>query len=272
MANAVPTTTGTAGSLESVMNTSFQQVAAANPWDQILTVGSLVEDINNVTQLANFFNHGWVGSDPLFSNAYFFQPAAYKGTFIPRSLVKSVTLPSYVINTKIVKFRGTDGTSFATGSTTGNMSAVFYENQEFQVSTYLRSWMADTVGPGGKSYGIPNDYKYTMFFINNQSLGQPNDTLLSKLANKVLPNSVLQAAEKVLPVAITFLFNCYPTTFSFPTSENQSFDICEINATFSCDAIIQIPCSVAMLSEIFSIIGKNNSVSDFLDINVPSLF
>lgn len=267
---AVNTDTSAMGAMYSVANQNFVNIAPASATDNLLTLGSLINDVNNVSEFINMFKHGWVGSDPLWSHAFFFQPALYKGLYLPRGLVKSVTLPTYDLEQKNIKFRSTN-LGYAVGSTTGNLSVVFYENQEYQVSNYLNSWMTDIVGPGGSYIGVPNDYKWTMFFVYQRSLGDSTNTLTSKLLQSVVPSSLYNAAEQVIPVSIVFLFGCYPITYERPVSTNQDFDIAEINTTFNCDAMLQIPISPASVSEIYSILGKSDSFSDLLNENLLPL-
>jgi hypothetical protein len=253
-------------SISGVINSSFG--SASLNFSNLFNIGSLLSDLNNFAELADITDTGWVGSDPLYSHFFIMQPALYQSVYIPRNLVKSVTLPSRQLNVQNIKFRGGE-ISYYKGYTVGDLQLTFYENQEFQVLAYLRRWQAGAVGIGGSYYGLPNDYKYTMYFINNNSLGQPFETLTSKAVN-ALPSTVSAALNSVEFCGLTILFGCSVKNVSLPASELRKWGAYEVSATFQVDEMVQIPLS-ADIKSILQILGLQNTVENTISNVVSSV-
>lgn len=192
----------------------------------------------------------------MFSHMYIMQPALRNGVYIPRNLVKSVQLPDRVIRTGNFSFKG-GKISYGDGYDVGDLHITFYENQQMQISSYINAWRASIVGPAGKTVGFPSDYKYTMFFIHRNSLGNPVNTLTSSLMNKVLPSSVKTAIQPFNFCGFTIMFGCFPKSMPYPEYENLKQDSqIELRVAFSVDEVIQIPFG-ADISAISEILGLN---------------
>ena len=251
--------------INQINNTAFSINQSASSISQFLNLGSLLSDLNNIAEVADVTDTGWVGSDPLYSHFYIMQPALYQGTYIPRNFVKTVKLPTRTLTPSYIPFRGGQIYHYK-GYSVGSLSLTFYENQEFQILSYLRKWQAGCVGVGGTSYGLPNDYKYTMYFINNNSLGQPFNTITSNIINK-LPASTQTALNKIEFCGLMIMFGCSVKNIQLPTSELRKFDTYEITAEFLVDEIVQIPLS-ADIGAILEILGlqtnNNNDISKYV--------
>lgn len=220
------------------------------------SVGSLLQDLNNLTQLQNITSNGWVGSDPMFSHMYIMQPALRNGTYIPRQLVKSVQLPDRVLRKSAFPFKG-GKISYADGYDVGDLHITFYENQQMQISSYINAWRASIIGPAGKTAGFVNDYKYTMFFVHRNSLGNPVDTLTSSLMQKIVPNNIKTALQPFNFCGFTVMFGCFPTAMPYPQYENLKQDSqIELRVSFNVDELVQIPFG-ADIGDISEILGLN---------------
>lgn len=216
-----------------------------------VSVFSLLNDVNNIQELANFTNHGWVGSDPLFSHVYFFQPALRDGNYIPRQLVKGVNLPIKELKKDKYHLKGRE-ISFTRGSNISDLEVVYYENQQMQVTAFHNAWLANIDGPGGSYVQMPSEYKEMMIFLHNQSFGNPITTITNDLAYKLLPNHLLNTIEFA---GITIMIGVYPQKspgFNYENMKQNS--ACEFSIKYNVDEMFQFPLSVDV-SSIMQILG-----------------
>lgn len=231
-------------------------ISAAGSALGAVSLTALINDLNNITDLLNMFNNGWIeGNEPLLSNMYIFQPNLREGNFIPRQLVKSVSIPDRTIQTSSIKFRGID-IKFPSGATTGNFKARFYERQDLIVTGFYEAWKSYAVSPTGDFYGLPNQVKFDMLVVLNNSMTAGNSSITGKIINS-LPQKVNEAISEVNFAGLVLLVGCFPVNVTYPdmaNPDNGQVDAVEVEVDFSCDICVKIPLSLN-IDQILEILG-----------------
>lgn len=240
---------------DSMLSAPYNSNPLSKGFNYDLSVASLIEDLNNLPELLKLSDHGWIGSDVLLTHSYFLQPPLRKGMYLPRNFIWKVELPQTSLNVSNFKFKGNE-ISYATGKAVSDLTIHFYENQQMQVSAYINSWISSIVGPAGCSYGLMNDYKFTMFFVHSQSSGNSIDTLASNAINKVLPSGLKSLVQSLEFSGVTILFGCFPKKGPSFTYENvrESDGAGNFAIPFQVDEMIQLPMSMD-ISSILEILG-----------------
>lgn len=218
---------------------------------------ALINDINNVQDITNYLNHGWVqGEMPLMSNLYFLQPNIRNGNFIPQQMIKGFQLPDRTITTNSVNFRGVN-IKYPAGSATGDFTVTFYERQDLIVTGFYEAWKSYAASPSGDFYGLPNNTKFDMMCLFQQSIGGGNTASLTGQLINSLPTGTANAITEYTPAGIALMMGCFPKSVSYPTMENPvdgKVSAVEVQVTFSCDVCLKMPLSLN-LDQILEILG-----------------
>jgi len=225
---------------------------------------ALINDLNNISDLQNYFNHGWVSGDsPLFSNLYFLQPNERSGNVIPQQLIKGFQLPDRTIEMSQFKFRGVS-INRPVGSVTGDFTITFYERQDLIVTGFYEAWKSYIASPSGDFYGLLNNNKYDMFCIFQQSEGGSNTASFTSQAISNLPSNVQNVVNQFNFAGVALLMGCMPKSISYPKMQNPDdgkVDAVEVEVTFSCDVCLKLPLSLNV-DQIVEILGlSRNGVS-----------
>lgn len=242
----------------SAVSSVFSSVGSAM---STLQLTALLNDLNNIADVQNYLNHGWVqGEMPLMSNLYFFQPNLRNGNFIPQQLIKGFQLPDRTIQTSNITFRGV-AINYATGSVTGDLVVTFYERQDLVVTGFYEAWKSYIASPSGGFYGLNNNCKYDMFCIFQQSLGGGDTSSLTGQFINGLPSNVADAVNAVNFAGIALLLGCQPTQVSYPRMENPNdgkVEVVEVQVTFKCDVCLKLPLSLNV-DQILEILGVSRN-------------
>lgn len=219
-----------------------------------ITLGSILNSLNNYQEIANGVNKTWSGPDPLLSNFFIFQPPLRNGNYIPAAFVKKMILPERKLEVDHYLFRGSK-IAYVKGIDVGNCEVTFWENQELQISSFFEAWKAYGAAPGGSFYGLNNNLKFNMFFVYNSSEGISNNTAIGQIMNQFLPSGLLNTLNNINFSGIMLMIGCFPISNPMDEFHNPpDVEAQEVTVTFSVDEVLKLPIS-ADISSIFEIAG-----------------